>query len=799
MSLLTLKISVSGDSRISYVLLSLDPNVRMVDSAFEIALTTPFSELQKFAMHEVSTCLHSGNKLQLEKIGVDLAKLLFPEKLTQWLMSSNESYLYLDLDDDAITIPWECVRIGDDFVGTRFIVGRHVRVTDAGKVNLRHKVQRYTIVTNPDGTLPEASSEGTVLKNTLPSTASADVLNLRVSKNEACEFIASCDVFHFAGHSDSTGLKFNDDYLTGDDVDALSVVPRLVFLNSCDSGNIRNWDNLAVPVMRAFLQAGTRAIIVSTVPVQSVNASKIAAEFYLRLQGNESLGDCLKGAGDKSGDDLAWARYVIYGHPQFRLNSITKSPKKIKWPILIAAASAIVIVLSLLMNHFRAPKVVMTEEELIHDRSCASGSASDCEFVGKSLSAKGDINAAISYLNKSCDQGRWQSCYLAAKAMVNGGRIDQALDKFKSLCLDSKDNYSCAQAAFIFESKADLVSASNYSRLGCELGLDLACISNAKLQGKIGNFAEAIKILQGYCRAGMQVGSCTDLGTVYVMAGKIDDAVKAFARDCNAREGELTGLFCETAGAETMTHRRKVSQDFFRRACALGRTSACVRVEAKAASAANPCGNLDSSDCHSLAYKFQTNGDLDRADAMYRSLCSKGFLNVCNDVGALEKKRGDVKAATRTFRRLCDLNGPMACYNLAIVSVEAGSSELALISFKKSCLLAYGPGCAQAADIFKRNGDVPSQTEFFRLGCEHDEPSSCNNYAILKSKEHDKVSEMTALHKACDLGLSLGCRNLANNFEDAGASEKAKDVLSRTCKKGDVLSCDRLKSAVVGH
>ncbi len=834
MSLLTLRVSKRDERTLVYVLLSLDPNERVETSEIEHTLPDAFQAVLSIALTDVEQCLRVGSKARLEKVGSDLARDVLPDDVKTALMESKDSYLYLDLEDALVSFPWECIRIGDSFIGTKFKAGRHIRVTDEGRAykSLSDK-QRCAIIANPDGSLKDAAKEGDLLADQLKTLGDVDLLKTNVTVNEACEVIASKDVFHFAGHSSGTGLRFSDRDMTAGDIASLPSVPRMVFLNSCDSGSLNAWANVDHSVVRAFLQAGSRAVIAAASPVATEQAAETARRFYERFLQKETLGQSLTAASTHATDELAWARYVVFGHPEFKLTrDEAPSTKKISTRALLAASLAACAMLAVvgafsfkILSH-RTPG--LTDEERVSEEACLQGNSSECSTLGESLLKRGQAKDAISYLEKACQLGLTGACVSLAEGHLLAGDLEIAKKLVHKHCIEGHefcsnvaatlqdrslydlalmiyskrceagDSLGCVGASFVNDKKGDVKGAIEMSSKACDLGYSRGCHLRGVFLTKAGDFKAAFATLQKNCTPKSNYKSCTYLGVLFASRGQFDQAITSFKKGCQ-KSLRNAAKDCETAGTELQDARPIIAQEFFKQSCDLGQASACARIASLSAIKEHPCRDLRSNDCYQLGYRFQKSGELSQAQKIYSYLCQGGSIEQCNDVGVIHQLKGDLSAARTAFRDACAKKVALSCYNLGNMIEAEGSIADALKVFTEGCNLNNGQSCSQLGALLKKSTDTTTAETYLDKGCKLDDSTGCNNLGFYKNARNDKEGAKQDYKKACDLGLSLGCRNLALLLKELGGEQEAKAILNLSCGKGDVLACDLLKSEGLVH
>lgn len=147
-------------------------------------------------------------------------------------------------------------------------------------------------------------------------------------------------------------------FLTYRNIEQMSQVPELVFINCCHLGKIDRRDvtplgnhgSTAANFAEKFIEIGVRAVIAAGWPVEDAAASTFATEFYRRIRAGAGFGDAVRGARESTRerhpDSNTWAAYQCYGDPSFRLtaskgygaahsgNTITQhygSPRHLAW------------------------------------------------------------------------------------------------------------------------------------------------------------------------------------------------------------------------------------------------------------------------------------------------------------------------------------------------------------------------------------------------------------------------------------------------------------------------------------
>jgi hypothetical protein len=153
-------------------------------------------------------------------------------------------------------------------------------------------------------------------------------------------------IVHIAGHGmyaerdDGEGARTgvvlsNGLMITAAEIDAMEVVPDLVFLNCCHLGKIDRspvpFNKLAYSIARQLIDIGVRAVVVAGWAVEDAPASLFAETFYEKLlSDNLSFGDAVFQARCTTWEQypasITWGAYQAYGDPGWRVDPKTDVP-----------------------------------------------------------------------------------------------------------------------------------------------------------------------------------------------------------------------------------------------------------------------------------------------------------------------------------------------------------------------------------------------------------------------------------------------------------------------------------------
>ena len=295
------------------------------------------------------------------KFGNDLAKILVTDGVATALAVHKDCHVVVVHDAAASRIPWETLRIGDQFPAIEGGLSHRYEASDlsvAKWLQCRKEADSLSVllVANPTKDLPGASAEGKriseLLKGFGQSVRLDELWGDDASKETLCELFSSgrYDVVHYAGHaffdSQQRGRSgvfcAGHEVLSGLDLAAIGDLPTLMFFNACEAARVRGADAAAaapaaipeivqggVGFAEALLRGGIANFIGTYWPVNDDAASTFASNFYPELLRGATLNDALlksrrevhKLAGSQKSQD--WADYVFYGDPDFRLKAVS--------------------------------------------------------------------------------------------------------------------------------------------------------------------------------------------------------------------------------------------------------------------------------------------------------------------------------------------------------------------------------------------------------------------------------------------------------------------------------------------
>ena len=275
------------------------------------------------------------------------------------------------LDGTTANLPWELMLADDQPLATRTAMVRQLASTNYRLRPSQTLESRAYVVGNPStqgfgaafpdprhpglkslDDLPAAEQEAVVVSDVLarqgfeversigPDQRALDVVN-RLFKHPY-------RIVHIAGHGlfderaadgrRRSGVVLSDGLMiTAAEIDAMEVVPDLVFMNCCHLGKMDRspvaFNKLAYSVARQLIDIGVRAVVVAGWAVEDAPASLFAQTFYDALmQDNQSFGDAVfcarKATWERYPGSITWGAYQAYGEPGWKIDPRAERARK---------------------------------------------------------------------------------------------------------------------------------------------------------------------------------------------------------------------------------------------------------------------------------------------------------------------------------------------------------------------------------------------------------------------------------------------------------------------------------------
>lgn len=291
--------------------------------------------------------VQQGLLSSLKASGQLLWELLLTRSLKDRLKSTDCRDLVLLIDEELISIPWELLYDGADFLCLKFNLGRVLRARQE-EDRPRYRGQaarsgvarlRMLILANPTSDLESAYQEGLTIKNKFDSRReklSIDFKSTRIDTLYVKKNLREYDLVHYAGHCEChpgqlerTGWTLSDGVFSAQDILGMSEevsFPRMVFSNACQSARIEpespdlDSQQRAYSLASAFLFSGVRHYIGPLHRIEDPVSLSFAKEFYRQLSKGASVGEAmrlsrLRLSREYGLQSVFWALYLLYGDP----------------------------------------------------------------------------------------------------------------------------------------------------------------------------------------------------------------------------------------------------------------------------------------------------------------------------------------------------------------------------------------------------------------------------------------------------------------------------------------------------
>lgn len=271
------------------------------------------------------------------------------------------------LDTDTAAYPWELLQDSTTNAKPLCVDAGMVRqlATADYRINIKRVAgEKALIIGDPllngfvnqlPGAAKEAKAVETVLSNngytktSLINTGAADIIS--------SFFCDDYKIIHLAGHGAfnpasprQSGMVIGDGkFLTTFDIEQMSSIPELVFVNCCHLGKTSGIDEkyfeqrykLAANIGTELIRIGVKAVIAAGWAVNDDAALDFAQIFYARMFAGYSFGDAVKEARSNIYEKYrlsnnTWGAYQCYGDPFYKLK-IRVSGKKYSVPYYLIA------------------------------------------------------------------------------------------------------------------------------------------------------------------------------------------------------------------------------------------------------------------------------------------------------------------------------------------------------------------------------------------------------------------------------------------------------------------------------
>jgi len=275
----------------------------------------------------------------------DYGRLMFDElvpiNVKDMLIATDKKNLMISMDDQLVSIPWELLYDGNDFLCQRFSIGRSVSTKQqvSAVVRALGRPLKMQLLTDPGGDLKASYQEGIEIKSGIGMYD--DLINVSLKSTDIrTDYVKSkirnFDIVHYAGHAEhnaeapeKSGWMLRDGKLSAEEIISMTgamPMPSLVFSNACQTGQTEEWkleedcEDRIFGLANAFLLSGVQHYIGTFWEIPDEAGSYFAAHFYQSIVQGMTIGEAMRRARmaliNKYGEDtIVWASYMLYGDP----------------------------------------------------------------------------------------------------------------------------------------------------------------------------------------------------------------------------------------------------------------------------------------------------------------------------------------------------------------------------------------------------------------------------------------------------------------------------------------------------
>ncbi|HNM30151.1 MAG TPA: CHAT domain-containing protein [Chitinophagales bacterium] len=289
----------------------------------------------------------------------ELAKTLFELMIPNdfKLALRNQQNLLLIVDETAAAYPWEMLQ--DISIHSQPLATTAGMIRQLTTENFRPAVN-YTldntalIIGNPNTanflpSLQGASDEAELVNNVLMDAGYQSTLSNNESSSVIIRKLFRSDykIIHLAGHGvynhaqpDLSGMVIgNNVFLTTREIQQLSFIPELVFINCCHLGNIEAMDEalyqnrykLAANLGTQLINMGVKAVIAAGWAINDNAAKDFTEKFYAAMLSGSNFGDAVRIARHYCYEHYpysnTWGAYQCYGDQFFTLKRLNSGKK----------------------------------------------------------------------------------------------------------------------------------------------------------------------------------------------------------------------------------------------------------------------------------------------------------------------------------------------------------------------------------------------------------------------------------------------------------------------------------------
>jgi CHAT domain-containing protein len=290
-----------------------------------------YRKLPNQVLNSIFSVLDSYPEYEMSFLGDYFGRLCLTDRLIETLSSSSRKKLLVVGDTFVQRIPWECIKLDEEYIGLKFAVSRDMSMFRSDQEIKANRDKNALIIANPTEDLPESEIEGKKVAEQL-NRAGYNVTLLQTATSEDLFTAKNVDILHFAGHASfvqeyplASYLRLRDRPVTLNEISNLrNIEGALVVLNACETAATSYSQKLGTQsFIQSFLDAKASTILGGLWPVADGVASQLMIEFYNRLISGDYVGEALHKARivlKREGKELKdWGSHTIFGFADWQI------------------------------------------------------------------------------------------------------------------------------------------------------------------------------------------------------------------------------------------------------------------------------------------------------------------------------------------------------------------------------------------------------------------------------------------------------------------------------------------------
>lgn len=403
---------------------------------------------------------------------------------------------------------------------------------------------------------------------------------------------------------------------------------------------------------------------------------------------------------------------------------------------------------------------------------------------------KADQTVATGYYKQACENGGLGWCKTYGTRLYEGTGVAQDVDgALAALERACRGDYlaSCDTGARFAINAKRTDKATALATIGCDGGNGDSCFRLGSVNQ--GSPDKAVELYTKACKLDSPIG-CNALATAYKEGtGVAKDSAKAyelFTKACAGNKDVLYAAACTTQGkmaffGDGVTKDLKQAFIALSRACEFGE---------------DVCQYL-------AAINKDAGGARADVEAALVAGCKADHLSAClaHANWQLEGNEADKRTAYQAVVKLCKGGYETAClrqaellsFGLGVTKDEDKAAEV----FRELCDKDRPAGCIGLAVIRDRQGKLEEANQLATRACEADNAAACNfvghHHYIAHGTKWDVTAAAKYFEKTCNLGLLIGCANLAEAYRfGVGVPRdhaKARELYEKSCTDSEPIGC----------